>query len=150
MANYKKITDVAALAETSETTNVLVEENGSLMKVPANAIGGSGNGNFLIIRYKDEAVSETSLESDPSNTYIANMTFTEFDELLQAGELAGAFLYVYIPGGGFYYAYCMEISVRDYPNHYSLSFNTLQQSNYIHLKFYSDNVIEESIIDEPV
>ena len=44
MANYKNIVDVEMLAEAGESTNVLVEEGGSLKKIPSSAIGGKSTG----------------------------------------------------------------------------------------------------------
>lgn len=148
MATYKKIVDVETMAEVTETTNVLVENAGSLMKVPASAIGGGGNGNFLIIRYMEEAAAPTSLESDPIGVYLANMTFAEFDELLQAGELAGMYLNIFdINGGGFFLWNGYNIDVGNYPDYYGLSFARPNDGNYLNLKFYSDNTIEERPIE---
>ena len=79
MANYKNIVDVEALAEASESTNVLVEENGSLKKVPAAAMGG-GNGNFVCI--DGDTTSETLVWS-------ASVTYQELLEMYNNMELSG-------------------------------------------------------------
>lgn len=57
MANYRKITDVEVLAEASESTNVLVEENGSLKKMAMANMGG-GNGSVAFIRNSDSGYIE--------------------------------------------------------------------------------------------
>ena len=52
MANYRKITDVEVLAEASESTNVLVEENGALKKMAMANMGG-GNGSVAFIKWRE-------------------------------------------------------------------------------------------------
>ena len=42
--NTKKISELEMLEATSESTNVVVEENGKAKRVPASAIGGKGGG----------------------------------------------------------------------------------------------------------
>ena len=44
MANYKNIVDVESVAEATESMNVLVEDAGSLKKVPAGGMIGGGSG----------------------------------------------------------------------------------------------------------
>ena len=63
MVNYKKITDVESVSSTTETMNVLVEDNGSLKKVPAANMGG-GN-----------------------TTYSANMTYEELRNAIANNEI---------------------------------------------------------------
>ena len=145
MANYKRITDVDVLTEASEVTNVLVEENGSLKKVPASSLGG-GNGNFLIIRYKME-IAPVSLDSDPVGVYLANMTFAEFDKILLANELAGMYLNIFNQGNGMFELYHGEaIHTDNYPDNVILKFrNDNNGSKFLY--FYPDNTITE-IMDE--
>ena len=52
MANYKKITDVEVMEQVGENSMALVEDNGTLKKVPCAGFGG-GNNNAIIIRYHD-------------------------------------------------------------------------------------------------
>ena len=55
MATYKRIIDVETVAEVTENMNVLVEDTGTLKKVPANKIGGSNGVEFTYI-HEDPAM----------------------------------------------------------------------------------------------
>lgn len=68
MANYKNIVDVETLNQTSEATNVLVEEAGSLRKIPSSKIGG-GNSKTIVFNHYDTWSNDS------------NVTYEEFEEL---------------------------------------------------------------------
>lgn len=72
MVNYKKITDVESVSSTTETMNVLVEDNGSLKKVPAANMGGGSGGSIGGI-----FVLTSITDSYGNTTYSANMTYEE-------------------------------------------------------------------------
>ena len=136
----EEVLNVETLEEVNEDIKVLIEENGSLKKVPASAMSG-GNGNFLVIRYKSEVISPESLESDPTDTFLANMTFAEFDEIVKAGELAGMYLNYFNQNNGTFYLYQgTVINVENYPDYYYLEFYHNQQ-NTIYMDFHSNNVL---------
>ena len=81
MVNYKKITDVESVSSTTETMNVLVEDNGSLKKVPAANMGvGSGSigGIFVLTGITD---------SYGNTTYSANMTYEELRNAIANNEI---------------------------------------------------------------
>ena len=48
MANYKTVEQLPLVEEVTETTNVLVEENGSLKRIPSSEVGGGGKVMFII------------------------------------------------------------------------------------------------------
>lgn len=74
MATYKKIIDVETVAEASEATNVLVEEAGSLKKIPSSKIGG-GSSKTIIFKFHDNWNIEP------------NVTYEEFEELYNNGDI---------------------------------------------------------------
>lgn len=141
MANYKSIIDVESVAQATEEMNVLVEDGGSLKKVPAGGmIGGSGGAKMLVISYKEEAAAPVSLESMPSGVYSANMTYEEFCDLTFNGELAGVTLYI-VENGEISYFTLEGISTYYSPDiylyfrHYNMGSKTLI--------FHNDNTITE-------
>lgn len=67
MANYRNIVDVDMLDKASESTNILVEERGSLKKIPSSEIGGKGGGGMLIIHPEDPTFME-----DTGNFFIGD------------------------------------------------------------------------------
>ena len=74
MANYKKITDVEVMEQVGENSMALVEDNGTLKKVPcAGFSGGSGN---ILIAY-DYDTSEIECET----------TYNELVTMFNAGML---------------------------------------------------------------
>ena len=82
MATYKNIVDVESVAQATEAMNVLVEDAGSLKKVPAGGmIGGEELKTFVVI---DDGTSKQP-----------NMTFSEFDALLQQKKLKDGLLIKY-------------------------------------------------------
>lgn len=142
MANYKSIIDVESVAQATEEMNVLVEDAGSLKKVPAGGmIGGSGGAKMLVISYKNE-VTEVSLDDMPSGVYSANMTYEEFCDLTFNGELAGATLYI-VGNGEINY-----LTLEGVDTYYSPDIN-LYFRNYDmgqkHLIFHNDNTITEYV-----
>ena len=74
MANYKKITDVEVMEQVGENSMALVEDNGTLKKVPCTGFGG-GSSNILIA-YDYEA-SKIECET----------TYNEFVTMFKAGML---------------------------------------------------------------
>lgn len=140
MANYKSIIDVESVAQATEEMNVLVEDGGSLKKVPAGGmIGGSDGAKMLVISYKNEAM-ETSLEDMPSGVYSANMTYEEFCSLTSNGELAGATLYI-VENGVINYLTLEKIEISQFPDIYLYFRNSNKGS--IPLIFHDDNTITE-------
>ena len=77
MANYKKLTDVEVMEEVSENTMALVEENGTLKKVPCGkGFGGSDSGSILMTH------NETTTDAS-----CGDITYEEFVEKLNSGTL---------------------------------------------------------------
>lgn len=58
--NFKKLNDVALQEATSENTNVYVDENGEIKRVPASAFGGgsSSSGGGVIVKFAFTALYE--------------------------------------------------------------------------------------------
>lgn len=77
MANYKKLTDVEVMEEVSESTMALVEENGTLKKVPCGkGFGGGGEITSLLITSKN-------------NGYFPNISYQQFYQIINEGILTG-------------------------------------------------------------
>lgn len=86
MANYKSIIDVESVAQATEEMNVLVEDSGSLKKVPAGGMIGGG-GNMCVITISN---SETATYAVPvTYTYTASMGYSELLAGLGSGEVSG-------------------------------------------------------------
>lgn len=143
MANYKSIIDVESVAQATEEMNVLVEDAGSLKKVPAGGmIGGNGGAKMLVINYVDVSGAPQSLESVPTGAYTANMTFSEFDELLKSGEFAGGFL-CQTTDTFYIFEYFALSKVFNEISYIYMVFNSIENNNVRELYFNSDNSITD-------
>lgn len=138
MANYKSIVDIESVAEATESMNVLVEDAGSLKKVPAGGMIGGGSGNFCFI---DGVESETIPKGSaaPSYTYTSTMTYNELVNLINNKELAGVILRFYMTD---------EIGYL-FVNHvfFNSTANEVMLECYdenIYLYYHSDGTINES------
>lgn len=142
MANYKSIVDIESVAEATESMNVLVEDAGSLKKVPAGGmIGGSGSGKMLVINYKAQP-APVGLDTLPTQVYTANMTYAEFSEAVMSGEFTGGILCQINSDTNYFYYYRLEeLNMYNYPTLIMYFYNRDQGS--LSLCFNEDNSITE-------
>lgn len=111
MANYKNIVDVESVAEATESMNVLVEDAGSLKKVPAGGMIGGGSGNFCFIDGEIVSVPTASAAPVlPDADFTASMSYSELKELYQNKELAGIIVRYY--DGDNYSTYIMADTIE--------------------------------------
>lgn len=76
MANYKKITDVEVMEQVGENSMALVEDNGTLKKVPCGKGFGGGNPAVIIDRNYD------------NDTLSCNaMSFADAVQMVRSGEI---------------------------------------------------------------
>jgi hypothetical protein len=75
MATYKRITDVQVV-EKNDNMNVLVEDAGTLKKIPAAQVGGGGSIGGIFV-----------LEEGGSANYTTNMTYDELRNALINNEI---------------------------------------------------------------
>ena len=145
MANYKKIVDVDVLAEASESTNVLVEENGSLKKVPASAVGGSG-GNDYVIEFEMDWRPIWTGESSSVSVSFPKEQFEDMKEKCQNGQyikILARCKYAY--GDGFGYEYYESVVMYPnfliYPDTEEIGFDlyTSQSNRNVWVWFYKDS-----------
>lgn len=147
MANYKSIVDIESVAEATESMNVLVEDAGSLKKVPAGGmIGDSGSGKMLVINYKAQP-APVGLDTLPTQVYTANMTYAEFSEAVMSGEFTGAiFCRFNTDMTEFYYYVLQSIDINNYPT-VNMYFVNASHGD-ITLCFNNDNTITEMAMDQ--
>ena len=134
MANYKKITDVDVLAEASETTNVLVEENGSLKKVPAAAMGG-GNGNFVFIDRHDP-------DADDDTAYTCSVTYDELVNMFNNKEISGTVVRELYNSNGNQYFYNVTSIILSTNGVFGIRYMDNSESRI--LFYFSDGTISTS------
>ncbi len=96
MANYKKLIDVEVMEEVSESTMALVEDNGTLKKVPC----GKGFGGMDVVTIKYDG-------TNPNSNPIADMSFEEAWQNLNNGNLLNIFV---VDTGNSYYAPCICVA----------------------------------------
>ena len=106
MANYKSIIDVESVEQATEAMNVLVEDGGSLKKVPAGGmIGGNGGSNFCFIDINAPDIAPYVVQA--SNEYKASMSYNELAALIESEELGGIIVRDHIshaPNHAFYFS----------------------------------------------
>lgn len=117
MANYKKLTDVEVMEEVSESTMALVEENGTLKKVPCGKGFGGG----------DNPIKYTAIMVDlPQNSefHCENMTFDEAFNHLRNGEIVDFILrcHFYDTFVGWSRAICVNWGQQDSDKYIELVF----------------------------
>lgn len=56
---FKKLSEVDVLEEVTETSYVLVEENGEIYRVPKTAVGGAGGAQGMVVEL-------TAINAQPS------------------------------------------------------------------------------------
>ena len=146
MANYKSIIDVESVEQATEAMNVLVEDGGSLKKVPAGGmIGGSGGGKKLVISYKKSAVAPMSLQENPTEEYVSNMSFDDFCSLISSGEFEGGLYYEYFDDFSEFEFLCLN-QIMQTSDYLTLVFSGPYDRNII-LAFYPNGQIIESSVD---
>lgn len=143
MANYKSIVDIESVAEATESMNVLVEDAGSLKKVPAGGMIGGGSGKTLIINYKDVSAPK-GLNDLATGTFTANMTYAEFNEAVMSGEFTGGVLcWINSDTNYFYYYILEELNMYNYPTLIMYFYN--RDKGSLSLCFNEDNSITEQV-----
>ena len=90
MANYKKLTEVDLINQASEQTNIIIEDNGSLKKIPAKAMGGGDKIVFFSVSELD-----TSSNGEEIDINYCSSTFNEIKEALEQEQKIFGFLGVY-------------------------------------------------------
>lgn len=79
---FTKLSEVPIVETASEEANVLLEENGTIRRVPKTEVGGSG---MFVVNVTDntaDAKAKTSL----AVSFIADKTFNEITEAINRGE----------------------------------------------------------------
>lgn len=135
MANYKSIIDVESVAQATEEMNVLVEDGGSLKKVPAGGmIGGGGDGVTLVIT---KMVSETA-----SYTYQPSMDYQSFFAAIQEKKSVNVIVYDTVDTYKVYSSYYMNC---EYADEYTIIYYHIgtSGSSYSALQFNSDNSVQD-------
>ena len=126
------------MEEVSENTMALVEENGTLKKVPCGA-GFGGGGNRLIIRYS-EIPAPISLEDDNLKVLYSNMTYQKFTELLFKGEGCDAILLKSNTYGEIVVCYCTKFNCQE--DRIDLTFYDYDYDKCHYITFYSNNALK--------
>ena len=93
---FKRLADVEALSEVPENATVLAEVNGSIKRVPGNGLGGSGNGNGIVIVMDDPNASPRTLAAGPVTpvyTFKANMDFADAIAAFRNHEITSVVVY---------------------------------------------------------
>lgn len=92
MAEFKKLSEVELLETSSETANVLIEEDGEIKRVPKSAVGGAGGGLPTVI-IKDSmydnaiaGVMATPAAAPEVEYACINMTFEDAYQTMSMGE----------------------------------------------------------------
>lgn len=117
MANYKSIVDIESVAEATESMNVLVEDAGSLKKVPAGGMIGGGSGNFCFIDGVEVAAPpKASQATFPNANFTASMSYGELKELYQNKELAGIIIRFFMNDSSVYYIFADAIGLDNSVN----------------------------------
>lgn len=88
MANYKQITDVSVMENVSENTMALVEDNGTLKRVPCGK--GFSGGNVALIKsdvYTNALAGVAAAVTMDVPVYTCeNMSYSEAREIIMSGE----------------------------------------------------------------
>ena len=137
MANYKTADQLPILEEVTETTYALVEDGGSLKRVPGSNLGGS---NCCVISIDRGAVVEPSEVAEGSVTYTCNMTYDELMGALQNKTLSGFSVNMY-SGTEVHPGYVQEIYFGSDAPGIMISWILYDESNAGQLQFSSDNTI---------
>ena len=146
MATYKSIIDVETVAQATEEMNVLVEDAGTLKKIPAGGmIGGSGGGKKLVISYKKSVEAPMSLRDNPTGTYVSNMSYDDFCSLINNGEFEGGLYYEYFEDFSEFEFLCLN-QIMQTLDYLTLVFSGPYDRNII-LAFYPNGQIIESSVD---
>jgi hypothetical protein len=87
MAEFKKLSDVEAVAEPTESANVLIEENGVIKKAPKTAVGGGTGGGVSSWNDLTDKPFSISIEKI-ATTGEVNVSFDNFGSCtIPAGEM---------------------------------------------------------------
>lgn len=84
--DFKKLSDVEAVAEPAESANVLIEEDGVIKKAPKTAVGGGGGKMDAVIKFIHDPYNERD---------VWELLCGSYDELhakIMAGEFVNAML----------------------------------------------------------
>lgn len=140
MANYKSIIDVESVAQATEEMNVLVEDAGSLKKVPAGGmIGGSGDGVTLVIT---KMVPETTTYVAQSYVYQPSMDYQNFVAAIQEMKPVNVIVYNTVDTYKVYSGYYMDCEYAD--EYIIIYYHTgTSGSSYSALQFNSDNSVQD-------
>lgn len=127
MATYKRITDVEVV-EKNDNMNVLVEDAGTLKKIPASQMGGGSGGSISGI-----FVLTSITDSYGNTTYSANMTYEELrNALTNNGIIWGIIQNSYETGASYDSIAYLDI----YENSIEIVSTTDANSGAGHLPYY--------------
>ena len=134
MADYKTADQLPISEEVTESTYAIVEEKGTLKRVPGSNLGGGGGGNICIFRIFDLA--------GEGNT--CNMTFEELAAHVTNQTLDGCTIIVY-DDYGFEFARQIRIDLN-VDSEISVSFFT-DYGNDTYMAYTSDGTISGFVRD---
>lgn len=99
---FKRLADVDVVETATDTANVLIEEDGSIKRVPKTEVGGAGGVATAIIKSSDYINRLASMQTDSSSasTYLTvaptytcdNMTFEEACQIILNGQPLTAYV----------------------------------------------------------
>jgi hypothetical protein len=95
MAEYKTADKLPILEEVTESTYALVEDNGTLKRVPGSNLGGGSS--CCVISIDKSAATDTDAEGTGSDrtVYTCNMDYNELMEAFQNKTLTGLNIMIY-------------------------------------------------------
>lgn len=135
---FKKLSDVNSLEGMKEGLNVLVEDNGEIVKVAASEIIEQAIENMPSV--EADIKEKTLVITHDSANYSANMSFEDFAYLFDEKKLNGIQLFMY-DGGYLHIFFCSDVS--NYGDVCYMSFNRVNSDDSHYLVFYSDGRVEE-------
>lgn len=138
MANYRSILDVESVEQATEYMNVLVEDAGSLKKVPAGGmIGGSGGSETLV-------VSKTYSEETSETIYEPSMDYQSFISAINEKKPVNVIVYDISTTDDRYKIYSGYRMDCEYADEYIIIYyhTGMSGSTYSALQFNSDNSVQ--------
>lgn len=90
---FKKLSEVEALAEVPEGATVLAEVGGAIKRIPGSGLGGGKVLKIICSNFGEYLSEASTMVSAPSYTFETNMTFAEAQAAFRACELDGCVFY---------------------------------------------------------